>query len=147
MKHLSNEDALLQEHEEFMRQVSESGVPLWVLQYYGEPNVKPKTKSTLMLTIKKIWRALLISMIPPLLYEVGVITFYCYMIGTTGWIHIHEVAWSQDLAMAIPFISFIMFIYQMVDKEEESRIDVPRYERPKYEKYNRRYPDDDIFGI
>jgi hypothetical protein len=34
---LSNEDALLQEHEEFMKQVSESGVPLWVLQYYGEP--------------------------------------------------------------------------------------------------------------
>lgn len=38
---LSNEDALLQEHEEFMKQVSESGVPAWMLQYYGEP--KPLT--------------------------------------------------------------------------------------------------------
>jgi hypothetical protein len=34
-KHLNNEDILMQEHEEFLKQVSESGVPLWLLQYYG----------------------------------------------------------------------------------------------------------------
>lgn len=28
---------MIKEHEEFMEQVSESGVPLWMLQYYGEP--------------------------------------------------------------------------------------------------------------
>jgi len=41
-EHLSNEDALLQEHEEFMRQVSESGVPTYLLQVYGEPTFKHK---------------------------------------------------------------------------------------------------------
>lgn len=33
---ISNEEAMLQEHEEFMSQVSESGVPLYLLQIYGE---------------------------------------------------------------------------------------------------------------
>ena len=40
--HLSNEDAMLQEHDEFMRQVSESGVPLYLLQLYEPPTFKPQ---------------------------------------------------------------------------------------------------------
>jgi GGDEF domain-containing protein len=38
--HLSNEDAMLQEHDDFMRQVSESGVPKYLLIMYEEPNLK-----------------------------------------------------------------------------------------------------------
>lgn len=33
---IDNEEAMLQEHEQFMSQVSESGVPLYLLQIYGE---------------------------------------------------------------------------------------------------------------
>lgn len=39
-KQLSNEEAMLEQHEQFMRQVNESGVPLHLLEYYGEPPVK-----------------------------------------------------------------------------------------------------------
>lgn len=31
---ISNDDALIQDHEEFMRQVSESGVPIHLLRIY-----------------------------------------------------------------------------------------------------------------
>lgn len=37
---LSNEEIMLEQHEKFMRQASESGVPLYLLEYYGEPPVK-----------------------------------------------------------------------------------------------------------
>jgi hypothetical protein len=39
---ISNEDAMLEEHDEFMRQVSESGVPLHLLVMYEEPTFKTK---------------------------------------------------------------------------------------------------------
>lgn len=70
------------------------------------------------------------------------------MIGTADWTHLHEVAWAQDLAIAIPFACFGIAAYQIYKNfiyEEESTIDVKRYERPKHELYTRsRHEDNDL---
>lgn len=41
-KELNEEDAMLKEHDEFMQQVNESGVPSCFLRYYGYPPLNPK---------------------------------------------------------------------------------------------------------
>ena len=38
---LSNDEYLCLLHAEYIRQVTESGVPLWTLQYYGDVSVLP----------------------------------------------------------------------------------------------------------
>lgn len=36
----SAEDALIEEHERYMRQVHESGMPTWMLDYYAKSNAQ-----------------------------------------------------------------------------------------------------------
>lgn len=36
----SAEDALVEEHERYMKEVSESGMPLWMLDYYAKSNAQ-----------------------------------------------------------------------------------------------------------
>lgn len=36
-RELSRDELLEQEHERYLRQVSESGIPLWVIDMYGFP--------------------------------------------------------------------------------------------------------------
>jgi hypothetical protein len=81
---------------------------------------------------------MLISILPILLYEAGAIGFYVFTLGTINFERLHQVAWAQDLAMAIPFFCFIILVYQIYInfvEEEECRVDIPKYERPPYEKY------------
>jgi hypothetical protein len=88
---------------------------------------------------------MLMSILPILLYEVGVLTFWMWMMGTAPFKRVHMVAWSQDLALLLPLFCIAVFCYQvyyLFIHEEESKIDVPKYERPKYEKYMYRSEDD-----
>lgn len=36
----SADDALIEEHERYMKEVSESGMPLWLLDYYARSNAQ-----------------------------------------------------------------------------------------------------------
>lgn len=40
----SAEDALMEEHENYMKEVSESGIPLWMLDYYAGVNAQWQEK-------------------------------------------------------------------------------------------------------
>lgn len=98
-----------------------------------------------MLTLQKLARLGLITILPLLLYEVGILTFWSFMIGTAPFMHVHEVAWAQDLVLLFPIFCAALFVYYgyyMFLYKEEPKIDVPKYERPRYEKYMYR-PEDD----
>lgn len=85
-------------------------------------------------------RMVLLTILPILLYEAGALGFWCFTLFTEPLNAIHEVAWSADLAFFIPLFCFGIFLYQIYiwNKDEEPRkINVKRYERPKYEKYMR----------
>lgn len=90
-----------------------------------------------MITIAKIFKLILFSALPMIIYESAVIGFWLFTLGTASWKHVHEVAWAQDLVVLIPLFSALMFMYGLyrLFTPEESKIDIPRYERPKHERY------------
>lgn len=92
-----------------------------------------------MITIKKVLKLILFSVLPLIMYEIGAVGFYCVMLGTVSWNHVHKIAWSQDLAILLPLLCgaiFLYYLWKLFMYEEPSRINIPRYERPKHEKYS-----------
>lgn len=92
-----------------------------------------------MITIKKILVLIFISLIPAFLYEVAAITFYCFTLGTAPWGRVHKVAWTQDLVILLPCLCLAILFYGLYYeflREEEPTIKIPRYERPKHERYS-----------
>ena len=81
---------------------------------------------------------MIMSIIPIFLYELGVTVVYVFIEGGISFKYVHKVAWSQDLAALVWFLTGFLFLYhfyKLFCYEDVSKIDVPRYERPKHEKY------------
>jgi membrane protein implicated in regulation of membrane protease activity len=91
-----------------------------------------------MITVKKIFKLILLSVLPLIIYEVGAVGFYIFMLGSASLRQVHKIAWSQDLVILLPVLCCAIFFYYMwvyFMREEQSVINVPRYERPKHERY------------
>ena len=77
------------------------------------------------------------TLAPLILYEFGTVGFYLFIIGTDSWEHVHQVAWSQDLAYALVIFSvlcfFLSFWEYFLRKEIPKKVN--KYKRPSYEKY------------
>lgn len=95
-----------------------------------------------MITVKKIFKLILLSVLPLIIYEAGAVGFYIFMLGSASLRQVHKIAWSQDLVIFLPVLCCAIFFYYMwvyFMREEEPIIKVPPYERPKHEKYVNSY--------
>lgn len=91
-----------------------------------------------MITIKKLMKVIIMTILPILLYELGALGFWLINLGMISLEKVHDVAWSQDLAMFIPLLCIVIFVYHTYIEfieEEEGYINVHRYQGPTHERY------------
>ena len=70
------------------------------------------------------------TLLPLLIYEVGILGFYLWMGGNVSINLVHKIAWAQDLALfLLPPISIILFVwhcYNLFIYEDISRVSPDR---------------------